>query len=98
MIKIALPKGRFCDRSLAIIANSVNKSVCDIKKSKKLVFESEDYVFFILIQLRRSGVKNLTLEDHRRDLAPSLLNLPQVQQQSLIPPAPPHNREQTPRP
>ena len=48
MLKIALPKGRFYDRSVAIIANSINKSVCDIKKSKKLVFESEDYVFFLL--------------------------------------------------
>ncbi|MFH1284604.1 MAG: hypothetical protein ABIH78_03390 [Candidatus Peregrinibacteria bacterium] len=47
-IKIALPKGRFYDRSMAIIARTTNRDFCDIKKSKKLVFESEDYTFFLL--------------------------------------------------
>lgn len=47
-VRIALPKGRFYDKSLAIIENNINQSVFDIKSSKKLVFESEDYVFFFL--------------------------------------------------
>lgn len=47
-IKVALPKGRFYDRSLAIINNNIDQNIIESENGKKLVFESDDFIFFLL--------------------------------------------------
>ncbi|MCC7197773.1 ATP phosphoribosyltransferase [Candidatus Peregrinibacteria bacterium] len=47
-LKIALPKGRFHNNSLSIVKNNVKDNVFNIEQERKLFFESEDYIFFLL--------------------------------------------------
>ncbi len=47
-IKVGLPKGRFCENSLSIIANEIDRDFSEIKNSRCLFFESERFLFYLL--------------------------------------------------